>query len=159
MNRVARLLSPPGAVIDVAIPRWLVGSLRLIVAGAILGALALAAGALVVQRGGSDHATAGGAFELVAARFEDRPVRYEVRVTAAARPMERLDREWTLLLSSGSVHWANVVEGPARLAAGQSATVVLSFAFEPTPAEGEPVALRWDPDRKVTASVDLRTQP
>lgn len=80
---------------------------------------------------------------------------YVVEVTAGDSEAKNLDREWTLLMSSGSVHWANVVDGPERLAPGETATLRLTFQFEPGPTEGTPVALRWDPGRRVTASVPL----
>lgn len=92
---------------------------------------------------------------LSGGNFDSRPITYEVRLVGGTETAKDLDKEWTLLMSSGAVHWANVVEGPTRVAPGETASLTLIFLFEPMPNEGEPVALRWDPGRKVYASFGL----
>lgn len=158
MSRFPAIPKPDGIVIDVAVPRWLTWVLRLSVGAWIFAILAMvvvmaALGAWI----SSSYSAEGRGIGLAVSHsaFENRPVEYIVQVTAGDSEAKDLDRDWTLLMSSGSVHWANVVDGPVRLDPGETATLRLTFQFEPSPAEGTPVALRWDPDRKVTASVPL----
>ena len=158
MNNVPHLPRPSGVVIDVAIPRWLVRIARVSVAVWIVGIFALlVVGAVFAawSRGTETSSSEGPALAVTGQDFSARPITYQVRVTAGSEPTDDLDKEWTLLLSSGSIHWANIVEGPTKLAAGESAALTLTFLFDPQAREGQPVALRWDPGRKVTASVDL----
>lgn len=159
MNNVPHLPRPSGVVIDVSIPRWLVNLARLSIALWIIGILALIVIGVVFaawSRGIEVSSSQGPAMGVTRQDFSARPITYEVQVTAGSETAKDLDKEWTLLLSSGSIHWANVVEGPTKLAPGESATLTLTFLFDPQPPEGEPVSLRWDPGRKITASADLR---
>lgn len=158
MSRFPSIPKPDGIVIDVAVPRWLTRVLRLSVGAWIVAILAMvvvmaALGAWVFSTDSAEGRGIGLAVSHSA--FDNRPVEYIVEVTAGDSEAKNLDREWTLLMSSGSVHWANAVDGPERLAPGETATLRLTFQFEPGPAEGTPVALRWDPGREVTASVPL----
>lgn len=156
MSRLSHLPQPAGMVIDVAVPRWLIRIGRFSVAVwlvAILGLIVL--GAIFATRGGETSSPRDVAVSLTGANFEARPISYDIRVAGGAETMKGLDREWTLLMSSGMVHWANVVEGPTKVAPGETALLTLIFLFEPAPGEGEPVALRWDPGRKVMVSMEL----
>jgi hypothetical protein len=158
MNNVPHLPRPSGVVIDVSIPRWLVSLARLSIAVGIIGILLLVLFGMVFfgwNKGSGDSVSESPSLAVTRANFDSRPVEYQVHVTAGTKEASSLDKEWTLLLSSGSIHWANVVEGPTKLAPGESATLTLTFLFDPQPQEGQPVALRWDPARKVTASVGL----
>ena len=156
MSRLSHLPRPAGMVIDVAVPRWLIRVGRFSVAVwlvAILGLIVL--GAIFATRGGETSSSSGVSVSLTGANFEARPITYDIRVAGGSETMKGLDREWTLLMSSGMVHWANVVEGPTKVAPGETASLTLIFLFEPAPGEGEPVALRWDPGRKVMVSMEL----
>lgn len=156
MSRLSHLPQPAGMVIDVAVPRWLIRIGRFSVAVwlvAILGLIVL--GAIFATRGGETSSSSGVSVSLTGANFEARPITYDIRVAGGSETMKGLDREWTLLMSSGMVHWANVVEGPTKVAPGETASLTLIFLFEPAPGEGEPVALRWDPGRKVMVSMEL----
>ena len=162
MNALARLLRPRGITVDLAIPNWLVLLARMSVALFVLGVLALMllSFALLAFRDdrGGDTVWTSPMLSVDESDFSARPPVFTVQLTAGSDGAKDLDREWTLLLSSGAVHWANVVEGPRTLAAGETGTFRLTFLFEPRPEYGEPVSLRWDPGRKVTAWVSLGVQ-
>lgn len=150
---------PRGVVIDIAFPRWLVLLMRVAVSLPIIGILGLIVLGLVVSASPESSVWQGPALAMTDGAFTARPITYQLRVTAGSDTAKDLDKEWTLLMSSGAVHWANVVEGPAKLASGETGSLTLTFLFEPTPAEGEPVALRWDPGRQVGASLELARKP
>jgi hypothetical protein len=160
MTALPRLPRPGGITIEVTIPQWLVLLLRMSIGLVVLGILGLIllSFAFMAFRGtsdGSDTGWTGPSMTAVAGDFSSRPVEYTVQLTAGSEEAQDLDKEWTLLLSSGAVHWANVVEGPVRLAPGETGTFVLTFLFDPQVGAGEPVSLRWDPGRKVNAWVLL----
>lgn len=155
MSLFGHLRQLGGIEIDVAFPRWLVLVIRITVALLVIGILGLVVFGLVFSRS-RESASHGPALGLTRDGFASRPITYEVQITAGSETAKDLNKEWTLLMSSGAVHWANVVDGPARLEPGESASLVLTFLFEPAPGEGEPVALRWDPGRKLGASLELR---
>ena len=158
MRAPSHLPHPTGIVIDIAFPRWLVRLGRISIAIWIIGILALIVFAAVFAAwsgGTSTSSDTGPAVAVTGTGFSDRPVTYEVRVTAGPESAKNLDKEWTLLMSSGAIHWANVVEGPTNLAPGETASLTLTFLFEPTASEGAPVALRWDPGRQIMASIEL----
>ena len=159
MTALPRLPRPGGITIEVVIPRWLGLLLRtsiaVFLAALLLFILVQAMLAVVRGKSDGDFASAGPALSLVAGDFSARPIEYTVQLTAGSEEARGLDNEWTLLLSSGAVHWANVVEGPDSLKPGETETFRLTFLFDPRPEYGEPVSLRWDPQRKVTASLML----
>lgn len=154
-----RVPRPGGVTIDVSIPLWLVLLVRMSIALGLLAILGLILVSFLIlaatDRGDGDGISTGPAISVIGGDFSSRPLEYTVSLTAGSEGADDLDKEWTLLLSSGNVHWANIVEGPKELAAGETGTFVLTFLFEPQPQAGEPVALRWDPGRKVTVSVPL----
>ena len=161
MATLKRVVRPSGITVDVAIPRWLLQLLRMSIALWLIGVLVLilVGFALIAVR---DIGSSSGlvwqspGMSLVRGDFTARPIQYQVQLTAGSEPAEDLDREWTLLLSSGSTHWANVVDGPKRLEPGETGTFTLTFQFEPQAVYGEPVAIRWDPERKVNSSLSMR---
>lgn len=159
MTALSRLPRPGGITIDVTIPQWLVLLVRLsigLVVLAILGLLVVAVAASIVSdRGGGDGASTSSTLTDARGNFGARPLQDTVTLTVGSEPADDLHEEWTLLLSSGAVHWANIVEGPERLAPGETGTFVLTFLFEPQEREGDPVALRWDPRRRINASILL----
>lgn len=156
MSRQWHVPRPTGMVIDVAVPRWLIRIGRVSIAVWLIGLLGLIViGAVFAAWGTETSSSTGVAVSLSGGNFDSRPITYEVRLVGGTETAKDLDKEWTLLMSSGAVHWANVVEGPTRVAPGETASLTLIFLFEPMPNEGEPVALRWDPGRKVYASFGL----
>lgn len=156
MSRLSHIPRPTGMVIDVAVPRWLVRIGRVSIAVWVIAILGLILVSVLFAAWRTETSSSRGvSVSLVSTNFEARPIAYEVRVIGGAETAKDLDKEWTLLMSSGMVHWANVVEGPTKVAPGETASLTLIFLFEPMPNEGEPVALRWDPGRKVYASFGL----
>ncbi len=159
MSRFGHLRQLGGIEIDVAFPLWLLRLGRISVAVWLFGVLALIVLGAIFEAWTDSTKTSvstGPALAMTGDGFTARPITYQIRVTAGSEAAKDLGREWTVLMSSGAVHWANVVDGPARLEPGESASLVLTFLFEPAPGEGEPVALRWDPGRKLGASLELR---
>lgn len=157
----SQLPRPTGIVIEIAFPRWLVRIGRVSIAAWLVGVLAFMVFAVAVATwsgGVRTSSSTGPSLAVTGTGFGERPITYEVRVSAGSEAAKDLDKEWTLLMTSGAIHWANVVEGPTKLASGESASLTLTFLFEPMATEGEPVALRWDPSREVTASIPLGPQ-